>query len=475
MKFKVIYFILIVLAVSCQKKSSKVTSINGTWESLGSGWILQIQDSTQYSLFDITTISCLPKRQAPLNEILKNLSLKSDTLSLTKGVISYKFTKTDTLPSLCNQIITEQKKKDVLYNFEVFSKTLEDHYIFDDLNDINLQEIYQEQKQKLKSNPTDLNLYKTLEETLEIINDNHAFLEASTEVQALVDELDKNEVQNPSNKQLQEYGDFQIAHMVAENHMVENMTKDSWLINWGEMENNIGFIQVKSMWLYADLDLSESLVKELGYVDAYIKTFHEINEGTYIESEVAGVNKIMNMVMNDLKNTTSIIIDLRFNGGGQDAVSFEILKRFNEKTRQIASSKLKYKDGFSPNAPIYLSASDKAYTNPVFVITSQQTGSASEAFSIGTMSLPHIKRIGMPTQGALSTALEKKLPNGWTFSISNEIYSDNNGSFYENIGVPVDYQIAYPEDRQTFFRSVADNLDADKKQILNAIEQLKNK
>ena len=84
-------------------------------------------------------------------------------------------------------------------------------------------------------------------------------------------------------------------------------------------------------------------------------------------------------------------------------------------------------------------------------------------------------RIGSATQGALSTALEKKLPNGWSFSISNEIYMDNSGKSYENIGIPVQHELNYPRDRQTFFRQVASDLEGDKTEILAAIQKLKEK
>lgn len=109
----------------------------------------------------------------------------------------------------------------------------------------------------------------------------------------------------------------------------------------------------------------------------------------------------------------------------------------------------------------------------MYVLISQQTGSAAEAFAIGSMAIPHIKRIGAATQGALSTALEKSLSNGWVFSISNEVYMDNDGNSYENIRVPVDYKLDYPRDRQTFFRFVADDLERDKRNILRTIEKLK--
>ena len=69
----------------------------------------------------------------------------------------------------------------------------------------------------------------------------------------------------------------------------------------------------------------------------------------------------------------------------------------------------------------------------------------------------------------MSTALEKKLPNGWSFSISNEIYMDNDGNNYENKGVPVNYELDYPKERQPFFRSVANDLKSDKLSIRSIV------
>jgi C-terminal processing protease CtpA/Prc len=138
----------------------------------------------------------------------------------------------------------------------------------------------------------------------------------------------------------------------------------------------------------------------------------------------------------------------------------------------VATQKLRQGDHFSPTLPLYIFGKSDAYTKPVYVLTSPQTGSAAEAFAIATMPIAHIKRIGSPTAGAMSTALEKQLPNSWTFSISNEIYMDNEGNNYENKGIPVDYDLNYPKDRQTFFRSVANDLEADKQNILQAISSI---
>ena len=470
-KSSVAAILLIILFSSCQPSLQRANlSVNGIWNSLGSGWVLEIQDSTNYSFYDITSISCLPNRKGSFEELTKSLTLRNDTLALKKGIITYKFTRGDSLPHLC-QNVSQKQRKNPLYNFDVFAKTVEEHYAFFELNNINWTNLYNLQKAKLKEGSTNMELYQVIEETLEKLNDNHGFLEATKDVyEALENQISEEE--SDSNG-LAEYGDFQLAKMVAEHHLQEEMTKDSWLIQWGKMTDNIGYIQLKAMWLFADLDVSKELIEQIGYVDAYVNTFHQLYEGDYIEEEAKGVSKIMDTVMKDLSAMEAIVIDVRFNGGGQDAVSFEVLNRFISKKTLIGTQKLRHKDRHTSTLPLYIHGTNNAFTKPVYVLTSSQTGSAAESFSIATIAMNNAKRIGSPTSGAISTALEKTLPNSWAFAISNEIFMDNQGKFYENVGVPVDYTINYSKDRQTFFRSVANDLEADKRSILRAINSLK--
>lgn len=178
--------------------------------------------------------------------------------------------------------------------------------------------------------------------------------------------------------------------------------------------------------------------------------------------------------MEDLWTSKFIIIDVRFNGGGQDEVGLEVLRRFNKNRIQIASKKARYKNGYTTKTPIYLEPAVKPYTKPVYLLTSQQSASATDMMALSSMELKRLKRIGSHTNGAISDALQKTLPNGWYFSLSNEVYTDTNDKYYENIGIPVDFELNYPEDRQTFFRSVANDLEKDKRNVLEAIDKLRS-
>ena len=100
---KIITFTLLILIIfSCKNDIEKAkTSINGVWESIGSGWVLEIKDSTSYQLYDITSISCLQNRKGDFKELQKSLTLEKDTLNLLTGVITYQFTKSKSLPEAC--------------------------------------------------------------------------------------------------------------------------------------------------------------------------------------------------------------------------------------------------------------------------------------------------------------------------------------------------------------------------------------
>ena len=462
----------IFLLISCNNSQRENRTINGTWKSIGFGKILKIEGGN-YSFYDITNISCLSASQGEIADFGDAIELQNDTLSISSGTSIYKYLKLSLLPNLCDQILSESKKTDPSFNFEVFAKTVDENYPYFELNNIDWDSLYSITKNKITPRTTEVDLYLILDDMLNTLNDNHGYIEPTDEVYEQAEKLRVDFQENQEAEQLEEYGDFQIAELVSMTFLEEDMTKDSWLIQWGKLKENIGYIQVKAMWLFADLNLYDSLVQKNGFVDTYADAMIKQTESEYIQAEVKGVSRIMDIVMNDLKSTDYIILDVRFNGGGQDAVSLEILRRFNNKRNQVATKRARFENGFTKKTPIFIAASETAYMKPVYLLTSQQSASATDFMALASLEIKSIKRIGSHTNGALSDALEKRLPNGWYFSISNLVYEDNNRKCYENIGIPVDFELNYPNDRQTFFRSVANDLEQDKKDILKVIDELK--
>ena len=461
-------FLFFILFYGCKPNNKKNNSIAGIWKSVGYGKILKI-DSTSYKYFDITSISCLPSKQGGISEVENSIELVNDTLVVKNGYSFYYYTRTNEFPELCQN--NEKDTNDPLYNFEVIAETYKNHYAYFELNGINWDSLYKTTKEKINSNTTEVELYLVIQELIDRLKDNHGSIEPTDEVYELVDEQNTTEEEND---QQREYGDFEIAGLVTDYYLNENLTKDSWLINWGKMKNNIGYMQIKTMFLYADLNLSDSLVKENGFVSTYMDAFNKLSYEQQIAEEVAGIRNVIDKVMDDLKETKYIIIDVRFNGGGQDVAALEVLKRFNTNRKQIASKKARYNDDYTKKTPIYLEPAKNPYTKPVYLLTSQQSASATDMMALSSMEINQLKRIGSRTNGAISDALQKTLPNGWHFSLSNEVYTDINDKFYENIGIPVDFELNYPEDRQAFFRNVANDLEKDKQNVLKAIIKLRS-
>ena len=458
--------------VGCKASKAKSNSIEGIWKSIGYGEILKI-DSDSYKYYDITDFSCLPAKEGNFAEVTNSMVASNDTLVVKRGFSKYRYVRIKKLPELSQQNLKD--KNNIFYNFEVFANSYKNHYAYFDLNKIDWDSLYINSKNKININSSEVDLYLVLEDMIKSLKDNHGSIEPTDEVYELAENQIQPKLIEEEIEELKQYGDFEIAEIVANYYLEEDLTKDTWLMKWGKMENNVGYIQIKSMFLYADLNLNDNLVKENGFVPTYMDAYNRLIYEQQISEEVAGVGKLMDVIMQDLEETKHIIIDVRFNGGGQDAVALEILRRFNNDRKQIAIKKARHNNGYTLKTPIYLEAAKNPYIKPVYLLTSQQSASATDMLALSSMELKNLKRIGSHTNGAISDALQKTLPNGWNYSLSNEVYTDNNDVCYENIGVPVNYELNYPNDRQTFFRSVAIDLENDKDNVLNAISKLQGK
>lgn len=464
--------ILLLFCYSCNQPPTPANTIEGTWESIGYGRIITFTTDS-FQLYDITKISCLPIKVGNISDYQDHYTLTGDTLTLQSGYSKYQYKRTNKLPELCQQPLSKAQQEDPVFNFEVLAATIKEQYAYFELNGLDWDTIYSTARREISPSTTPPELYLMMEKLLENINDNHGGIYPPDEVEALAEAIAIDENEQESQEELPFYGDFQVAAMVSDHHIQKNMTEDSWLVNWGSMEDSIGYIQVKAMWLFADLGLSKDSIAENGLVDTYNDALSQLSEADQITAEVAGMAKVMDRVMKDLMNMSSIIIDVRFNGGGQDLVGLEILKRFNPEQRQVASKQAFTIAGHTKAYPIFLEASPTPFTKPVYLLTSQQSASATDFMALCSEELPQFRRIGSHTGGAISDALPKQLPNGWFFSLSNEVYLDNQGKCYENIGIPVDYELGYPADRQTFFHSVVTDMGNDKRQVLRAIHDMR--
>ena len=66
--------------------------------------------------------------------------------------------------------------------------------------------------------------------------------------------------------------------------------------------------------------------------------------------------------------------------------------------------------------------------------------------------------------------LTKRLPNGWHYGLSNEIYESTEGVNYEKTGIEPDYRIDYVKNGVLFYEQLLNEPESGDQAIDKAIE-----
>jgi hypothetical protein len=155
----------------------------------------------------------------------------------------------------------------------------------------------------------------------------------------------------------------------------------------------------------------------------------------------------LNFVLNRMKFTDGLILDLRDNGGGLTTEVYKLLNRFADKRTLVGRSFEKSGPGhndFKLAIEMYAEpASDKKYPpilyndKPIVILTNRSCYSSCTVFA-GCMSvLPHVTIVGDQTGGGGGLPVSYQLPNGWYYRFSASKTELPDGFDIEQ-GVPVD-------------------------------------
>ncbi len=189
-------------------------------------------------------------------------------------------------------------------------------------------------------------------------------------------------------------------------------------IIWGKVNPKVGYLFVRNMFQYYG-DNEEDLA---GGLERLHTRLEEITD--------------------EFTDCDAIIIDVTINRGGFHSIAMAFASHIADQQR-YAFCKHPYR---SPDllqkfdiVPFQNSAGEaKTFTKQVYILASDATVSAGEEFILAARVFPHVKIIGKHTNGMLSDMLEKPLPNGWSLSVSNEVFLDHKGKCFEAVGIPVD-------------------------------------
>lgn len=179
---------------------------------------------------------------------------------------------------------------------------------------------------------------------------------------------------------------------------------------WGRLPGNVGYIGIDAMDGYGGEDTEASKRRLIGQT---------------IDQAIA-----------ELADTGALIVDISHNVGGLDAVGAEIAARFADQ-RRLAFTKQKHQPEGGDVQSWYIEPKGpRQYLKPVYLLTTDLSVSAAEAFTLMMREFPHVTQVGQRTNGALSDILGKTLPGGYSMGLSHEIYLDPRGELYEGFGIP---------------------------------------
>lgn len=288
-------------------------------------------------------------------------------------------------------------------NFELVWKYFDEHYGMFEVKQIDWEMQYQIYRPILDEQSSDADLYAVLVSMLKIFNDNHVTLHTT---ERHFPTFRSGILGNPPYS-FQE--DFNVD--VIKNIYVPNLKEVSGDMRYGTIAPyNIGYILIFS----AEESLS--------------KTEHSIDQ-----------------VIEKLKDTKGIIVDIRPHSGGYDYLGQYIAGKFAASKKLYMTSKRKKgpaHSDFTETLNWYVEPTGESqYLKKVILITSRFTMSGAETLALAMKQNDQIEQLGDTTSGAFSDQITTEMYNGWLLSLSVGDYRAADGLSYEGIGLAPDYRI----------------------------------
>ncbi len=146
-----------------------------------------------------------------------------------------------------------------------------------------------------------------------------------------------------------------------------------------------------------------------------------------------------------MSGATSLIIDVRDNGGGSAALAAEIAGRFASSATTYA--RVRYRNGpahsdFGAFIDRVVVPAGRRFSGNVCVLTNRRSLSASEDFVLSMKAAARATIVGDSTGGASGSPIVRELPNGWTYQYPEWIEYTLENRTYENVGLAPDVVVS---------------------------------
>ncbi|MGQ7845611.1 S41 family peptidase [Granulosicoccus sp. 3-233] len=419
-----------ILLVACSDDDPDTLPLNisnelqGVWERSGYGSFLQVENS-RLSVYEATRATCHLRDSGAAADFIAafpEVHVDDDLLQLGESALDVPmlFNRVDALPAVCEEPIDSSAAE----MFDHVWHSFNDHYAFFNERGVDWLAQYDLWRPTLGEQSTQGELEAALIGLLSPIDDTHVSLtvdggsvfnpaEFKGFFQDLIDEFESQDV-------IADEASY-ISTVIGQwrqdlqgNYIGEafSTTDDNHpgLLEWGVLGDSVGYLRIAQ--LYTDFESTG-------------------------DEQLSVFDSVLDVALTELAETSGLIIDVRLTPGGRDAVSLAVANRFADTERAVVSKAARDYQGLGAIQTLTISPSEHLnYQNPVVLITSGFSASATEVLTLLLRSLPQVTHLGESTNGALSDVLERGLPNGWEFTLSNEVYLDASGQSFEAVGIP---------------------------------------
>lgn len=463
--------------LTSSSSSTPISPYAGQWRASAYGYVVSIsveQDVFTVKTFNVTSQYCLLHDVSSglhLDDVQEEFiysGLTTEQLLQHQGEFTPAiiYEKLEQLPTHCEQNL-QTLKTDTGYtfnasnDFEIFWQTFNELYISFDLRGVNWDETYQGAMAYIDDVQDEESLFYFLSEVIAPLGDDHVILLNAPLTLDLTQSLDaalsnddtnifsRSTRLNLDQKLLNEYiemlektdefdGELTNVQIAEANTYIADNSEEiaNIILTYAEDDSEIKVGAAGEIAWFKARD-------NIGYI--FIDSMSDYAEGiSTAASSVDIAEVVMSEILNDFEDTEGLILDVRFNDGGEDEVSLAIARHFINEPR-VVYSKFAGKGALeAPKRDVTLTPKgNNPYLKPTAVLISGDTASAAEIFTLSMAGLPQVKIIGEPTAGAFSDILIKRLTGDIVFGLTNETYLDPQGNNYELIGVPADITVPF--------------------------------
>jgi carboxyl-terminal processing protease len=405
---------------------------NGIWRSVGYGRLLQVGDGNA-RLWQFGAADCRPLGPAlPVADVLVRPRIQSSGRRLRTGMVGqltiFTYERLQSLPAHCVQ--RPELDADPVRNFDALWHVFDEHYGFFHEHAVPWQALGRKYRAMAAEARTEDELFQVMSSLIAPLHDLHVSLEGGDRFfdpgfTPFLDELwagfAAHKDQEPDLERYLLAASREYVAPVMARYMDANSVQplNPNLLIATLQDGSIGYLQVLSEGSY-------------------------LPRGTHpyrLRDEIAAAAAAFDEAFSKLSKVRALIVDMRVNFGGEDAVSLELAGRLTERDQRGFVKCGRVGDGWTDAQPTSVRAHLPGYHGPVVLLISLHTISAGDEFLMLVKDYPNVVTVGETSAGAYSDPLHWTLPNGWRVGISNERYLAPDGQAYEAIGIPPDIRV----------------------------------